>query len=485
MLRKLKIGARLNLLIVVAVLAVLAIASIAAVGIRRVDSPLALEVLAASAFGLVVMLAVVGALVRRSVVQPLREIAAQAQRVANQELPQAIRQVQRLDDSAEVAQLDPFAVRGNDEFTELAASLTTLQSTALESACEQVRARRTVAANLVNIGRRNQGLLERTLRFIGELERYERDPDALEHLFQLDHLTTRMRRQAQSLLVLAGATPNRLWSVPLDSGDVVRATLSQIEDYDRVQFGDVGAAHVLGAVTADIAHLLAELLENPTSFSPPSSEVRVVARTLAHAHVFTIIDYGVGMTEQALSTLNAQLAHVDGFDHQVSRMLGLQVVARLAARHSITVTLAQTAGGAGTTAVVELPTSLLAPTTAPTFVPVATQPVIVNAPASSEPAAFDSPVVGSGARVPLPAVTMVNGLSKRVRGAQMPDLGRPRRDGGGMQPTPDMVRAQLSSLQRGVRQARALVESQPVESQPVESQPVESQPVDNHPVTGR
>ena len=155
-----------------------------------------------------------------------------------------------------------------------------MQNAALDLAAEQAMARRTVSDNLVNIARRTQTLLGRSLMSLSDMEQTERDPDTLENLFNLDHLTTRMRRNAQSLLVLAGAEQNRLWSAPLPIGDVVRAAFSEIENYARVELGDIGMASVQGALAPDIAHLLAELLENATTFSPPIEPVMVVGRSL-------------------------------------------------------------------------------------------------------------------------------------------------------------------------------------------------------------
>ena len=455
---------------------------------------LVLKALLVTAAVLLAGLAVLALRVRRSIVGPIQRLTDRARQVAETDLPLAVRTVQTMDEGASLPEIAPFAMESNDEIAELAHSFTSVQSAAVELAVEQAAARRVVSENLINVARRNQGLLERTLRFITELERNERDPQALEHLFQLDHLTTRMRRQAQSLLVLAGAHQNNLWSAPIDAGDVVRIALSQVEEYSKVAIGDVGNAKVLGASASDIAHLLAELLENATSFSPPGSEVKVLGRTSANGQMFAIIDYGIGMSSEELAQANGRLIEVSSFDREATRMLGLQVVGRLAARQGISVRFAETAGGIGVTAIVEIPASLLAQfdqATAPSGS--ARLPAPIGAPVDAllmaspsvpaqptEPFVRHAQVLRNGLETPvvqpetaqvatppelserpsMPAVTMVNGMAKRVRGAQMPDLGKAAAEYSGTQPSAEEVRSRLSSLQRGVNQAREVVDNQ-------------------------
>jgi signal transduction histidine kinase len=445
-----------------------------------------------------VLLAGLGVLalrVRRSIVGPIKRLSERARKVARDELPTVVRSVQRMEEGAAAPEIAPFVIDSQDELAELAESFTSVQGAAVTMAVEQATARRVVSANLINVARRNQSLLERTLRYITELERNERDPDALEQLFQLDHLTTRMRRQAQSLLVLAGAHPNKLWSAPIDAGDIVRIALSQVEDYAKVTIGDNGNAKIAGASASDIAHLLAELIDNATAFSPPGAEIKVLGRTSANGHMFAVIDYGIGLSQAELVAANSRLLEVTDFDREASRTLGLQVVARLAARQGIAVRFADTAGGMGVTAIVELPKALLvefdtnstsvprqlpAPTgtaVAPTFQAPAAERPRVPQPAPSKdqleemfrgPAETVAPQAVPAVTVPavtvpavtMPAVTMVNGMAKRVRGAQMPDLGKAAAEFAGNQPTPDEVRARLSSLQRGVSQGREAIENQ-------------------------
>ena len=180
-------------------------------------------------------------------------------------------QIQSQPADAPMPTIAPFVVETKDELADLGASFNSVQNSALDLAAEQAAARRQVSENLVNIARRTQNLLGRSLTSLSDMEHTERDPAMLESLFRLDHLTTRMRRNAESLLVLAGAEQNRMWSAPLPIGDVVRAAVSEIENYGRVSSA-TSASQRAGCIAPDIAHLLAELLENATMFSPPNDE---------------------------------------------------------------------------------------------------------------------------------------------------------------------------------------------------------------------
>jgi signal transduction histidine kinase len=213
---------------------------------------------------------------------------------------------------------------------------------------------------LVNLARRNQSLLYRQLGIINQLEEQERDPDALAELFRLDHLATRIRRNAESLLVLSGEGPPRTWSEPVLLLDVVRAAIAETEDLDRVAFYLDERLAVMGHTVTDLTHLLAELVENAVRFSPPEASVIIRLRPYTGsrgAHVLTIEDCGIGMRREDLDAANELLAHPQEVDLSVSQRLGLHVVARLAERHGISVSLSLTPGS-GITAVVVLPESL-------------------------------------------------------------------------------------------------------------------------------
>jgi HAMP domain len=319
-----------------------------------------INLLLAGAVGMLLMIMLVTAfMVRRSIVNPILALSSQARKVADTDLPIAVHQMQTMAADAPPPKFEPFMTGTHDELADLSASFNSVQNAALDLAAEQALDRRVVSDNLVNIARRTQLLLGRSLTSLSDMEQTERDPQTLENLFHLDHLSTRMRRNAQSLLVLAGAEQNRLWSMPLPIGDVVRAAISEIENYSRVELGDLGVAAVQGALAPDIAHLLAELLENATSFSPPSSKVMVVGRSFPDGHQIAIIDYGIGLPDAELQEANTALRrHVD-FAQSSSKMIGFQVVARIANRHSIEVVLAQTAGATGVTAIIKLPPTVL------------------------------------------------------------------------------------------------------------------------------
>ncbi|MGI5128246.1 ATP-binding protein [Pseudonocardia sp. CA-107938] len=227
---------------------------------------------------------------------------------------------------------------------------------------------------LVSLARRNQSMLHRQLELINKLEEKERDPDALGELFRLDHLATRVRRNAESLLVLAGEQSPRTWTHPVPLRDVVRAAIAETEDLGRVVFAVDERVHVLGRCVADTTHLLAELVENAVRYSPPDTTVTVRARhdlRQAGGQLLTIEDWGVGMPPEDLARANLQLAEPHEIDPTVTQRLGLHVVARLAARHGIEVSLGTTPGS-GITAVVAMPPALFAdPQSAPA---VAVQP---------------------------------------------------------------------------------------------------------------
>src|SRR6266542_2147879 len=224
----------------------------------------------------------------------------------------------------------------------------------------EVTHRRFTSELLVNLARRNQSLLYRQLHVINQLEEHEKDPDALADLFHLDHLATRIRRHAESLLVLSGEQPPRVWTKPIPLLDVVRAAIAETDDLDRVAFNVDEQVNVSGTAVADLTHLLAELVENAVHFSPPHTSVSVRTRPhLQHGGgwVLTVEDWGVGLPADDLAAANELLAAPADVDLSVSQRLGLHVVARLAQRHAVRVSLSPTPGG-GITAVVVLPPAL-------------------------------------------------------------------------------------------------------------------------------
>ncbi len=233
---------------------------------------------------------------------------------------------------------------------ELAGHLTVAQA--------QSERRRAVADLLVSLARRNQSLLERQLELIDDLESREQDPAALTGLFRIDHFATRMRRNAESLLVLSGSEPGRRWADPLNVSEVVRGAVAEVEDYTRVDIAVSEDPPIAGRAVSDVAHLLAELIENAAAFSPPEARVAVFGRSLGGGYEIRVEDHGVGMTAADLTTRNLQLSAPTDFDADVSRMLGVHVVSRLSDRHGIGVALESNPAG-GVTAVVTLPAAAL------------------------------------------------------------------------------------------------------------------------------
>src|SRR5690606_37032365 len=227
---------------------------------------------------------------------------------------------------------------GPDEVGELARSFAALHSTLVDVANRQMEIlRKGVSEIFVTLARRNGSLVDRQLALIDELEAKEEDPDILDGYYRLDHLATRMRRNAESLLVLAGSESPRMWSEPLEMDDVVRAAISEVDEYQRIDVLALEPALLKGKVVTDLAHLMSELLDNATQFSPPSERVRVTGLFDDHGYVITIADSGLGMSEERMAELNRLIEDPPVLGLALEPTLGMYVVARLAARHGIKV----------------------------------------------------------------------------------------------------------------------------------------------------
>ncbi|HEX5365862.1 MAG TPA: ATP-binding protein [Acidimicrobiales bacterium] len=300
-------------------------------------------------------------LVSRSITHPLRTLTGQATAMADERLPEVVQGIldTPLGEDLTVPDVEPVTVRAGDEVGDVADALNTVQDAALDLAMEQAVLRRNIADSFVNLGRRNQNLLSRQLDFITELEAGEADADTLGNLFRLDHLATRMRRNAESLLVLAGVEPPRKWAAPVQLTDVIRAALSEVEDYQRVTVQGVEPATIVGSAAADLAHVLAELIENALVFSPPHQGVEIRGRArAADGYTLAVIDSGLGMDPADIETANRRLAGAESFTVAPSKYLGHYVAGNLAARHGISIRLTRSPGN-GITAVVDLPQALL------------------------------------------------------------------------------------------------------------------------------
>ncbi|MEU8219572.1 nitrate- and nitrite sensing domain-containing protein [Micromonospora taraxaci] len=353
--------------------------------------PMAVGILArlaaAGVLGLVaVVVSVLVALrVGRTLVRRLSGVRTAALDLAEHRLPDVVTRLRR-GEQVDVAREAPPLEYGHDEIGEVGRAFTEVQRTAVQAAVDEVTLRRGLNEVFLNIARRSQSLVHRQLHLLDRMERRAEDPDELAQLFQVDHLATRLRRHAEDLVILAGSAPGRGWRNPVAMVDLIRGAISEVEAYDRVDIAAVQPAGVLGRAVGDIIHLLAELVENATAFSPPDTRVTVVGEQVANGYALEITDQGLGMSVAALETANTRLATSPEFDPAQSARLGLFVVARLAARHNVRVRL-RPSGDGGVTAVVLVPTDL-----------VTTEP-----PAGPDPATLDAASADAGRRLARPA----------------------------------------------------------------------------------
>jgi signal transduction histidine kinase len=296
--------------------------------------------------------------VGRGLVQQLRGLRESALSLANDKLPgvlQQLRDGQAVDLSGYVA---PEATTTTDEIEQVEQAFGVVQQTAVQSAVDEARLRRGISDVFRNLAGRSQSLLHRQLTLLDGMERRATEPDELEDLFRIDHLTTRMRRHAEGLIILSGETPARAWRQPVPLIDVLRAAVAEVEDYTRVRVLSRTRAAVAGHAVADVIHLIAELAENATVFSPPNTPVRIQGDMVGRGFAVEIEDRGLGISPERLEEINARLASPPQFDLSDSDRLGLFIAGQLARRHDITVTLQPSVYG-GTTAIVLIPMSLV------------------------------------------------------------------------------------------------------------------------------
>ncbi len=294
-------------------------------------------------------------LVARSMVRPLRKLRTGALEIAGIRLPDTVRRMSETDGASVPLEVEPIDVDSSDEIGEVARAFDQVHREALRLAANEAALRGNVNAMFVNLSRRSQSLVERQIRLIDDLEQGEQDPERLASLFQMDHLATRMRRNSENLLVLAGHDESRRWNQPVALVDVLRAALSEIEQYERVTLNVQPGIAVRGQAVSDVVHLTAELVENATSFSAADTPVTIAGHLLSSGGVLLeITDQGVGMGAEEMAHANWRLDNPPVVDVAVSRRMGLFVVARLAARHGIRVRL-RPAGSGGLIALVWLP----------------------------------------------------------------------------------------------------------------------------------
>ncbi|MGH8917901.1 MAG: HAMP domain-containing sensor histidine kinase, partial [Actinomycetes bacterium] len=299
-------------------------------------------------------------MVVRSLLRPLRALRTHAFTVADQSLPDAVEQLRSAEDKIGETTVDPVPVYSREEVGQVARAFDAVHVQAVRLAAEQAMLRSTINDIFLNLAGRSQDLVEQQLKLIDKLENGEQDPEQLSNLFQLDHLATRMRRNGENLLVLAGGNLHRDAESEMSVLDLLRAAVSEIAQYRRVTLRRPPAATVPGPMAGDLAHLIAELLDNATSASPPDTSVSVRSTLTEDGGLLVeVIDCGTGLPPGELHAINERLAAPPALDVPVSHQMGLFVVRRLAARHHIRVRLRQQRGDFGITAAVLVPASVV------------------------------------------------------------------------------------------------------------------------------
>ncbi|GLY46782.1 nitrate- and nitrite sensing domain-containing protein [Lentzea sp. NBRC 102530] len=390
----------------------------------------------------------------RTIIRPLKRLADEAQDISLRRLPDAISQDNLA--AREPVPPRPVDVPGNAvrEIVEAGAAVNSLQQTAFDLAAEQVVLRHNATESLANLAHRSQNLLRRQLGFISEFEQDELDPGALSNLFELDHLATQMRRNAESLLVLAGRSSPRRWAEPMPVTDVVRAGLSEVADYRRVVLRWVDDAKVAGSAVTELAHMIAELAENALAFSPPDINVEIYGRRSADEYVLAVVDHGVGMTREDLARANARLSGEEVFLVAPTKSLGHYVVGQLARRLQVGVELTVSPVG-GVVARITVPAELLTSSAPPPRA--ADEPIAWPQEQPVEQPTIDiSPGVRGrrhrqveADRGESPAGRTRNGLTKRTRSAVKVPAAPAHRAAPAVHRSPDDVRSMLSNFRSG------------------------------------
>jgi len=422
---------------------------------------------------------VISVRVGRGLVTELVGLRDSALELAGRRLPAAMRRLragERIDIAADVPVVPP----GEGEIGEVGDALNAVQRAALQAAAERAELLTGVSGVFVNLARRSQSLVHRQLSLLDTMERRTEDAADLEDLFRLDHLAARMRRHAEGLIIMSGATPGRTWSKPVPLLTVLRSAVAEVEDYARVEVHRMSEVSVLGGVVADLTHLVSELVENATSFSPPNTSVLVRGEAVGAGFAVEIEDRGLGMRPEAMAEANRRIADAHRLDLFDSDRLGLFVVSRLANRQGITVTLRRSPYG-GTTAVVLLPKTIitraedtLALAEPAERVPVAALATRAPAPVRAEitlsgqlPVLDAEPVVSTITPVSEPVISApvdisTGGLPRRRRqaslapglrsvGAREPAHARPD---GPATTSPEQARALMTAFQQGLTRGR-------------------------------
>ena len=435
---------------------------------------------------LLVLVVLVTTVVARSLILPLRKLRSDALEVASRRLPEMVARLSESESegTGKNAEIEPIGIASADEIGEVARAFDQVHREAVRLATHEARLRGNLSAMFVNLSRRSQMLAERQLRIIDSLERDEQDPDRLSGLFRLDHLATRMRRNSENLLVLGGHEDPRKWTQPVPLLDVVRAAISEIEQYERIALNIQPGVLITGRAASDVVHLAAELIENATAFS--SAQVLVTGGMLnSGGALIEITDEGLGITDQDLASANWRLDHPPVIDVGVSRRMGLFVVGRLAARHGIRVRLKQ-AQPRGLSALVWLPESVAevdpAPVSSPgmragtgahptagVVLPGSASFTTIPAPSSVPTPDGSAPAVAARAAGPTgpgwfgrgdgPAANLLHGPRDRADGQHGERQGRLAESSHqaaiAHRRSPVQVRSRLSEFQHGARRGRS------------------------------
>jgi signal transduction histidine kinase len=412
----------------------------------------------------VILSIVVSVWIGRGLVRQLAALRRSALDLANDKLPSVVERLragQDVDVSAEAPPLESSP----DEIGQVREAFNAVQRTAVEAAVDEARLRRGVSDVFRNLARRSQSLLHRQLALLDAMERRASEPEALEDLFRIDHLTTRMRRHSEGLIILSGESPGRGWRNPVPFIDVLRAAVAEVEDYPRIRVTVGTTAALVGPAVADVIHMIAELAENATIYSPPSTPVRVHGDVVGRGFAVEIEDRGLGISEEKMAEINNNFTNPPEFDLSGSEQLGLFVAGQLAKRHDIRITVQGSPFG-GTTAIVLIPKVLVVdegaydgeapalPTAAERPLRLATRHAAQNNGMIAEPAALTrpsalmppaEPLPGTPAGLPAadlpaaglsPAGLSPAGLPADAPAADVPDVGmRPAEEPPGDMPT--------------------------------------------------
>ncbi|MGW0591912.1 nitrate- and nitrite sensing domain-containing protein [Streptosporangium sp. NPDC002607] len=372
-----------------------------------------LRIVIAGGVGLIAVVASIIISVRfgRRLAAELAGLRSAALELADVRLPHVVDRLRRGEEVDVRAEAPPIQAGGSTEVHDVAHAFGSVQRTAVEAAVGQANLRRGVSQVFVNLARRKQSLLHRQLTLLDSMQHRATDPDSLEDLFRLDHLTTRMRRHAEGLIILSGAAPGRSWRKPVPVVDVLRAAIAEVEDYTRVNVMPVADISLDGAAVADITHLVAELIENATIYSPPQTMVTVRGDVVANGFAVEVEDRGLGLSPMEYAAINERLANPPEFDLADSDRLGLFVVGQLASRHGIQVILRGSPFG-GTTAIVLIPRTVMAQQGSPLALTVEQTSSTTERAAERPGELFDSP-----AHDTFSPPANGNGLPRRTRPA--------------------------------------------------------------------